>query len=170
VGTSFGSGSRRPTLIASVLTAVLLSAGCGGSGGKVIAEGDIVAEFTLDDGRYVITKVEAYEAGKLKRFPMCDGCPGTSSQRPVVVIWLNLPESRGALVPSELAIECGTRYPSRATVYVLTQTRAEARCDYYASKGEEGQAAIGFQPNTGTLPTRISLVTPGNLPIRIGQS
>ncbi|MDQ5820079.1 MAG: hypothetical protein M3540_01385 [Actinomycetota bacterium] len=135
----------------------------------MIAEGESVAEFKLDDGRYVITKVEAYEAGKLKRFPMCDSCAGTSSALPVVVIWLNLPESRGRLIPSELALECGVRYPSDATVYILTKTGAEGRCDHYGSKSEDGRAAVGFQPNTATLPTRVSLATPGNLPIPLGQ-
>lgn len=164
-----GARFRRRTLIASVLATLLLTAGCGGSGGKVIAEGDSLAEFKLDDGSYVITKVEVFEAGKRKRFPICDGCSGTTGVSPVVVIWLKPPESRGRLIPSELALECGTRYPSDATVYIVTQTGSEGRCDSYGSESEDGPAAIGFQPNTATLPTRVSLVTPGNLPIPLGQ-
>lgn len=148
----------------------LLPSGCGGTEGTVIAEGNNVAAFDLSDGHYVITKVEAFEAGKLKRFPGCDTCSGTTGQAHVIVMSLKVPERSGSgLIPSALAVECATRYPDDPTVYIAADRGGEGRCEYFAEQGE-GEAKMGFQvgnPDT-PLPKSLSLAVPGQLPISIG--
>ena len=196
---------RWPRRCLSVLLLIpaAVAIGCGGSNsseGRVLAEGKNLGEFklrgfdTVDRGpyRYVITKVEVFDAGRFSDFPPgCGGrsCTSISGEWPVVLLYLRAPacESAGArpsCVPTALDRQClGSQLPLlrpnllKDWTYIWWERDTAGRpnphvCLHYAwvlgSHSTGRDTVMAFIPHVNTPPTRFRLVVEGrDVPIRL---
>lgn len=157
--------------------------------GHVLAEGEHLGVFKASEKpseldspqarRFVITKVEAYDAGVLDDFPpdcsvtTCSSSP--PGDRPIVVIWAE-PEQRcsgGSAADFEACVGPLTNQCAvELSTYIRTRDSAgHAKlhsCAYFDIAHPSGQYALGFVIDGQAPPKRFSLVVQGrNVPLRL---